>query len=227
MDVLPLRLQCQRLNLANSVQNVYTLTMDNNNLSKIPVSELTPDNLNSLKGDRTAPTKPPKRQLKIPKLPLIIGATVLLIGAGIAIYIITRQSNTSDNDTPSSSSNEVEISWQASEDSTDPNAEYLDYQQSIIDSPDTSSDDKFTALLSIANSYIVAGNYNEAESLLGTVSRDSLPVERQYRLYGVYQFLYEQSGNTTAADQYRTLVEQALNEYWGNQPVVEEPLVEE
>ncbi len=201
--------------------------MDNNNLSKIPVSELTPDNLNSLKGDRTAPTKPPKRQLKIPKLPLIIGATVLLIGAGIAIYIITRQSNTSDNDTPSSSSNEVEISWQASEDSTDPNAEYLDYQQSIIDSPDTSSDDKFTALLSIANSYIVAGNYNEAESLLGTVSRDSLPVERQYRLYGVYQFLYEQSGNTTAADQYRTLVEQALNEYWGNQPVVEEPLVEE
>ena len=201
--------------------------MDNNNLSKIPVSELTPDNLNSLKGDRTAPTKPPKRQLKIPKLPLIIGATVLLIGAGIAIYIITRQSNTSDNDTPSSSSNEVEISWQASEDSTDPNAEYLDYQQSIIDSPDTSSDDKFTALLSIANSYIVAGNYNEAESLLGTVSRDSLPVERQYRLYGVYQFLYKQSGNTTAADQYRTLVEQALNEYWGNQPVVEEPLVEE
>lgn len=227
MDVLPLRLQCQRLNLANSVQNVYTLTMDNNNLSKIPVSELTPDNLNSLKGDRTAPTKPPKRQLKIPKLPLIIGATVLLIGAGIAIYIITRQSNTSDNDAPSSSSNEVEISWQASEDSTDPNAEYLDYQQSIIDSPDTSSDDKFTALLSIANSYIVAGNYNEAESLLGTVSRDSLPVEHQYRLYGVYQFLYEQSGNTTAADQYRTLVEQALNEYWGNQPVVEEPLVEE
>lgn len=201
--------------------------MDNNNLSKIPVSELTPDNLNSLKGDRTAPTKPPKRQLKIPKLPLIIGATVLLIGAGIAIYIITRQSNTSDNDAPSSSSNEVEISWQASEDSTDPNAEYLDYQQSIIDSPDTSSDDKFTALLSIANSYIVAGNYNEAESLLGTVSRDSLPVEHQYRLYGVYQFLYEQSGNTTAADQYRTLVEQALNEYWGNQPVVEEPLVEE
>lgn len=206
--------------------------MDNDNLSKVPVSELTPDNINALKGNQTLP-EPPKKVKSHHlagnnRLPLIIAGAVLLVGIVVALFFIFRQPSTEpEGPGEEPAADPVEVAWQAPKDSEDPNAEYLAHFQDIMNSPDSSSEDQFSALLTIANFYTVASRYDESETLLNSVQREGLSVEQKYRLYSVYQYLYEQSGNTAAAKEYQILTDKAMAEYWGSQLPTEEPLAEE
>lgn len=201
--------------------------MDNDNLSKIPVSELTPENLNSLKGDQP-PAKQPKPKPKRPqgtnRLPLLIAGIVLLIGVAVAIFFIFRQPAKPETPTNPETSDELEVVWEPSEDSVDPSQEYLEHHQSIVDSSDTTAEEKFDSLLSIANYYTVSGQYTEAEQILNGISREGLTFEEQFSLYSVYQYLYEQSGDSATAGEYAKLVDEALNAYWNAQS---EPAAEE
>lgn len=196
--------------------------MDNDNLSKIPVSELTPENLNSLKGDQSAPiekSRPrPKRPQGTSRLPLLIAGVVLIIGVGVALFFIFRKPAEPETPPAPEAGNELEVVWEPSENSEDPNQEYLDHHQSIIDSPDTTADEKFDSLLSIANLYTVEQRYEESEQILNGISREGLTINNQFRLYSVYQYLYEQSGDTAAAEEYAKLADEALNAYWAEQP---------
>ena len=72
--------------------------MDNNDLSKIPVSELTPENIDSLKG--AAPADVRRKAAKTPRRPgdgknnrllLLIVGIVLLVGIAVALFFIFRK----------------------------------------------------------------------------------------------------------------------------------------
>ncbi len=191
--------------------------MDNDNLSKIPVSELTPENLNSLKGDQVfeEPRKPkPRKPQGSSRLPLLIAGAVLLIGVAVALFFIFRKP--AEPETPASQgepTDELESTWEPSGETTDVTQEFYEHHQSIVDSSDTTHEEKFTSTLEIANLYSVSGRYAESEALLNSISRESLTYEEQFRLYGVYQFLYEQSGDTAAAEEYTKLADEAMNAY--------------
>ena len=197
--------------------------MDNDNLSKIPVSELTPENLNSLKGDQVVeePRKPKARKPQgNSRLPLLIAGAVLLIGIGVALFFIFRKPAEPETPTPQEPTDELEVVWSPSEGSTDPSQEFYEHHQAIVDSPETTPAEKFSSTLEIANLYTTTGHFDEAEALLNSVTRENLTLEDQFRLYSVYQYLYEQSGNPTAAEEYSKLVDEAMNKYWEAQPSV-------
>ncbi len=191
--------------------------MDNDNLSKKPVSELTPENLNSLKGDqvfeephKTKPCKPQGNN----RLPLLIAGVVLLLGVGVALFFIFRKP--AEPETPTSQeepADELEPTWKPSGETTDVTQEFYEHHQSIVDSSDTTHEEKFTSTLEIANLYTVSKRFSEAEALLNSIARESLTFEEQFRLYGVYQFLYEQSGDAATAEEYAKLADEAMNAY--------------
>lgn len=207
--------------------------MDNDNLSKIPVSELTPENLKTLRGDQeiSEPTRPKPRSRKpqgTNRLPLLIAGIVLLIGVGVALFFIFRKPAAEpevvvDPET----GDELEVVWEPSENSEDPSQEFHDYHQTIIDNPESTPEDKFSSTLELANFYTVSGQFDESEALLNSISRDNLSTEQQFRLYSVYQYLYEQNGNSGAASEYARLVDEAMNAYWETQPAPDIPAVEE
>ena len=199
--------------------------MDNDNLSKIPVSELTPENLNSLKGDQVI-EEPPKPKPKKPqgsnRLPLLIAGAALLVGIGIALFFIFRKPAEPETPTQEEPTDELEVVWSPSEGSTDPSQEFYEHHQSIINNPETTSGEKFTSTLEIANLYTATSHFAESEALLDSIPRDSLTTEEKFRLYSVYRYLYEQSGNSAAAEEYAKLVDEALNAYWETQPDISE-----
>ena len=201
--------------------------MDNDNLSKIPVSELTPENLNSLKGGQTFKESPHKSNPQKPqgtsRLPLLIAGVVLLIGVGIALFFIFRKP-AQDPESPTSQepTDELEVTWEPSEGSTNPSQEFHDHHQAIVDNPTATPEEKYTSTLEIANLYISTRRYDEAESVLNSISREDLTAEQQFRLYGVYRSLYVESGNTVAAEEYAKLVDEALNAYMQSQAHISE-----
>ncbi|MBR5389206.1 hypothetical protein IK146_01455 [Candidatus Saccharibacteria bacterium] len=191
--------------------------MDNDNISKIPVSELTPENINSLKGG-SGSTKPARKEKTTNKeaihhrlLLLIVGA-ILLIGVVVALYFIFRKPTV--DTTVDDGEESTEIVWAPSEGSEDPGQDYVNDKQSTIDNPDATTDEKLDAQLSIANLYSVTGAYEEAESLLNGINRDALTYRQLFNLYSAYAYLYEHSGDETAYDTYSNLVEDILKVYW-------------
>lgn len=201
--------------------------MDNDNISKIPVSELTPENINSLKGG-SGPTKPTRKEKTTNKeainhrLLLVIIGVILLIGIAVALYFIFRKPPV---DTPTDGGEDsTEIVWAPSEESEDPGQEYINDKQSTIDNPDATTDEKLDAQLSIANLYAVTGAYEEAEALLNGINRDALTYRQLFNLYSAYAYLYEHSGDETAYDKYSNLVDDILKVYWNEETTeTEEP----
>ena len=191
--------------------------MDNDNLSKIPVSELTPENLNSLKGGqepKESRISKPRRIQRNNRLPLLIAGIVLLIGVGVALFFIFRKPAEPENPTPQDPADELPVVWEPSENSEDPSQEFYDYHQGIINSPDATPEQKFNSTLEIANLYTTTRHYAESEAVLNGVSRETLTLEEQFRLYSVYKLLYEQSGNPSMAEEYSRLADEALDTYW-------------
>ena len=113
--------------------------MDNNDLSKIPVSELTPENIDSLKGSAPAEArhevaKAASRRRKSEgnknRLPLLIAGIILLIGVAVALFFIFRKPSGSPEipaeDTDDDSSNVI---WEPESGSEDPSQDYVDHHQ--------------------------------------------------------------------------------------------------
>ena len=202
--------------------------MDNDNFSKIPVSELTKEHLDSLKstpeGAAAAKAARPvreRRQSNRSRLPLFVAGAVLLIGIAVALYFIFRPAPTPDG-TDASDSADSEVIWAPAADSTDPSGDYISHQQSIINNSDATTDEKLEAQLSIANLYSVTERYGEAQTLLDSISRGSLTHRQLFNLYSAYAYLYEHSGDTAAYNEYSLLVEETLNAYWGEEETAEE-----
>jgi hypothetical protein len=192
--------------------------MDSNKkASNIPVSELTPENIETIKKE-SGIDKPVKiktaadREGAQHRLILVIIATVLLVGVAVALYFIFRQPTT---DNQSSKEEEpTEINWQPSVNSTDPGQEYVKNHQATVDNPDATTDEKLDAQLSIANLYSVTNRYQEAESILNGINRDNLTHRQLFNLYSAYSYLYEHSGDETARKEYTTLTEEILSVCW-------------
>lgn len=192
--------------------------MDNDKISKIPVSELTPENINSLKKE-SGPIKPARKEKNTNKdaakhhLILIIVGAILLIGVAVALYFIFRQPS-GDESTEKTDEEPVEIVWAPSEDSADPAQEYINAQEATINSADATTDEKLDAQLQIVNLYAVTGQYEEGETILNSINRDSLTYRQLFNLYSAYAYLYEHSGNETAYKEYSDLINDVLDIYW-------------
>lgn len=200
--------------------------MDNNSkASKIPVSELTPENIETIKKE-SGIDKPVKiktaadREGTQHRLILVIAAIILLIGVAVVLYFIFRQPTTSNQ--PEEEEESTEISWQPSDNSADPGQEYVDNHQATIDNPDATTDEKLNAQLSIANLYSVTDRYQEAESILDAIGRDTLTHRQLFNLYSAYSYLYEHSGDETAHKKYATLTEEILSVCWPEETDCEE-----
>ncbi len=192
--------------------------MDNNKISKIPVSELTPENINSLKKE-SGPIKPARKEKNTNEeaakhhLILAIVGAILLIGVAAVLFFIFRQPST-DKPTEQPEEEPAEIVWAPSEDSKDPSREYIEAHEATINSADATDDEKLDAQLQIVNLYAVTGLYDEGEAMLNAIDRDSLSYRQLFNLYSAYAYLYEHSGNETAYKEYSELINNVLDIYW-------------
>jgi len=199
--------------------------MDNDKLSKIPVSELTPENLNSLKR-RGNVSLPESSNKKTNKLPLIIAGIVLLIGVGVALFFIFHK----PTETPvpeEKAYEEPEPKWEPSEESEDPSGEYVDHQQSIIDNPTTTSTEKLDAEIAIVNHYVVLERYGDAEEKLNTIQREGRSNRELFRIYSAYCNLYMESGDEASLEKYQALLDEVLDADWGEASEGDESAEEE
>jgi len=196
--------------------------MDNNDLSKKPVSELTPENIDSLKG--SAPAEVRRKATKAPRhpspsgeknrLPLLIAGIILLIGVAVALFFIFRKPADSPESTDSSDGDAAEIVWEPESDSEDPSQDYINHHQSIIDSPDATFEEKLDSQLSIANLYSSNGAFDKATDLLNSIDRSTLSHRQLFNLYGVYAYLYECMGDATSNQEYLDLARSELEKFW-------------
>ena len=183
----------------------------NDTLSKVPVSELTPENLDALKNKSGAPA--PKREKN--KLPLLIAGAILLVAVGVALYFIFRPSPQDGEETSDPrTGDEAILLWEPDPESEDPSADYVNHHQETINNPDATADEKLDAELSIANLYTATERFAEAESLLNGIERAGLTHRQLFNLYSAYVYLYDHNGNTSAYEEYSNLVEDELNEFW-------------
>ena len=189
---------------------------DNDKLSKIPVSDLTRENLEAIRnGERTesAPAEPRRR--KNSNLPLIAAAVILFIGVAVALFFILRKpAEPGEKPEEPTTDVDIEVVWEPSAGSEDPVGEYIAHQEEIINSSEATSTEKLEARLAIVNSYTVNEEYDTAEALLNEIDRTNLTHRQLFNLYSVYSYLYQQKGDTAAHDEYAALVEQVLSEYW-------------
>ena len=193
--------------------------MDNSNASKIPVSELTPENIDSLKGSAPVPREPNKLRNRN-KIPFLIAGVVLLVGVGVGLYFIFRPNN--NQETPAQEEEETvdtEVIWQAPEGSEDPAGDYVAHQQEIIESTEATDDEKLTAQLSTANLYSVLDRFDEAQAVLDAISRDGLTHRQLFNLYSAYVYLYQHNGDETSELKYSALVEEVLGQLWDDEAV--------
>ncbi len=192
--------------------------MDNDKISKIPVSELTPENINSLKKE-SGPIKPTRKEKYTNKeavkhhLILAVVGIILLIVVAIALFLIFRQPP-ADEPTEGSEEEPVKIVWAPSENSKDPSREFIEAQETTINSADATDDEKLNAQLEIVYLYAVTGMYDEGEAMLNTINRDSLSYRQLFNLYSAYAYLYEHSGNEAAYKEYSELINGVLDTYW-------------
>lgn len=187
--------------------------MDNDKLSQVPVSELTPENFNSLKSGE--PSHKIRQRPKNNKLPLLIAGVVLLIGVGIALFFIFRKPADSPSENPNETADaELEAIWAPTEGTEDPGAEYVAHHEETLNNPTATDDEKLEAKISIANHYTVTGRYDEAEALLGDINRDILTNRQLFNLYSSYAYLYSTKNDEAAYNTYSALVEEVLNSYW-------------
>ena len=199
--------------------------MDNNDLSKIPVSELTPENIDSLKGSTPAEVQhkaaeAPRRPKssagpKSSRLPLLITGIILLIGIAVALFFIFRKP--SDNpETPAEDADgsSAEIVWEPESGSENPSQDYIDHHQSIIDNPDSTFEEKLDSRLSIANLYSSNNEFDKANEILNSINRTELNHHQMFNLYSVYAYLYECMGDTTNHQQYLDLARSELEKFW-------------
>lgn len=195
--------------------------MDNNNLSKIPVSELTPENINSLKGSAPAEARDKvakasrgfKSNNKKNRLPLIIIGVILLIGVAVAIFFIFRKPADAPSD-DSQDDDSAEIIWEPEPDAENPSQDYIDHHQSTIDNPDATPEEKLDAKLSIANLYASNGEFEKANDVLSQINRSELNHQQMFNLYSVYAYLYECMGDTVNNQQYLDLARSELEKFW-------------
>ena len=199
--------------------------MDNNDLSKIPVSELTPENIDSLKG--SAPSEAQHEATKAPhrpksstgsrssRLPLLIAGIVLLIGVAVALFFIFRKPS-DDSETPAEDADggSAEIVWEPESGSENPSQDYIDHHQSIIDSPDSTFEEKLDSKLSIANLYSSNNQFDKANEVLSSINRTELNHHQMYNLYSVYAYLYECMGDATNNQEYLNLARSELEKFW-------------
>ena len=188
--------------------------MDNTNLSHIPVSELTPENINSLKGNRKIPNPPRERDNRAPKnrILLIVGV-ILFVGVAVALFFIFRKPSESQEPVDDGSDN-TELVWKPDDDAEDPSADYVNHQQSVMDNPEATADEKLDAELKIANLYSATERYSEAEEILNKINRDTLTNRQLFSLYSAYANLYNYKGDEASRDEYDKLVNEVLVDFW-------------
>ncbi len=148
------------------------------------------------------------------KLPLIIAIVILLIGIGVALFFILRKPAEDPNAVEDEDDENTVIVYEPPEGSEDPGADYIIHHQSIVSSPDSTDEEKFDSLMSIANAYISSEELEEAESLLNDIDRESLTNRQRYDLYNRYVYLFETKGDTVSEEQYSNLAEEALFAVW-------------
>ena len=192
----------------------------NNDIPNVPVSELTPENINSIKNESSEPDKPvheekPKDKNQKSHLLLIIVGIILFIGVAVALYFIFRPSSSANGDSSNDTSSET--IWAPSEDDDYPGQEFINERRATIDNPDATTNEKLQAQVDVANLYAVTGLYDEAEALLNTINRESLTHRQLFILYSAYAYLYEHSGNETARSEYSALLDQELDTNWGEE----------
>lgn len=196
--------------------------MDDNDLSKIPVSELTPENIDSLKG--SAPAEARRKAAQAPRhskaeggknrLPLLITGIILLVGVAVALFFIFRKP-ADKPDTPADDSDDgVEVIWEPESGAEDPSQDYVNHHQSIIDDPNTTFEEKLDSKLSIANLYASNGEFNKANDALNAINRSELNHQQLFNLYGVYAYLYECMGDSVNNQQYLDLARSELEKFW-------------
>ncbi|MBR3319756.1 hypothetical protein IKG20_00380 [Candidatus Saccharibacteria bacterium] len=198
--------------------------MDNKDISKIPVSELTAENIDSLKGSAPEEAKKQverdsKRASKANKassrLPLVIAGILLLIGIGVALYFIFRQSPS--NSSPEQSAEEAgdaEVVWEPEAGSENPSDDYIKHHQEIIDNPESTSEEKLDSKLSIANQHSTLGSFDKAQSILDSIDRTALSHTQTFNLYSAYAYLYECKGDTALQQEYLDLGRAELEKFW-------------
>lgn len=196
--------------------------MDSNDLSKKPVSELTPENIDSLKG--TTPEEIRRKAAKAPRqpkaagepsrLPLVIAGLVLLVGVAVALYFIFRKP-TDVTDTPDDSGDSAAtIIWEPESGSENPSQDYIDHHQSIIDNPESTFDEKLDSKLSIANLYSSNNEFDKASGILDAIDRTELNHRQMFNLYSVYAYLYECKNEADVNQQYLDLARSELEKLW-------------
>ena len=183
--------------------------MDNRNLSKIPVSELTPAELDVLRGPESS--RPKSHRLKPHRIIFVIIAALLLIGLGIALYFLLQPKRPNEPETEPSS---PEVTWDISPAPYDPDIEYSTNLQSVLDNPDATPEEKLRSEIRLANVDVSKENFSSAESRLNAISRDNLTHRQLFNLYSAYAFLYEHSGNEAKHSEYSALVDEVLNQHW-------------
>ena len=187
--------------------------MDNDNLSKVPVSELTKANLDAMRrSSQPAETKSSKKT----KRGLVIAiVAVCVVGLGVALFFLLRQSGSNPEPTdPNTEIPDSEIVWEPSEDAVDPGAEYTEHLQSVLDNPEATDDEKLQSEIQLANLDTVMDNFEAAEARLNAVDRTGLTYRQQFNLYRAYAYLYQHSGDKTKYNEYSMLVEEVLAKNW-------------
>lgn len=195
--------------------------MDNNDLSKIPVSELTPENIDSLKG--AAPADVRRKAAKTPRRPedgknnrllLLIVGIVLLVGIAVALFFIFRKPSGSPDPAGGSDDGSAEVIWEPESGSENPSQDYINHHQSIIDDPDASFDDKLSSKLSIANLFSSNKEFDKASNVLNGINRSELNHRQTFNLYSAYAYLYECMNDSAANQEYLELARGELEKFW-------------
>lgn len=196
--------------------------MDSNDLSKKPVSELTPENIDSLKD--SAPEEIRRKATKAPRqprtssepnrFPLIIAGVVLLIGVAVALYFIFRKPADNPNTPADTDDSVATVIWEPESGSENPSQDYIDHHRSIIDNPESTLDEKLDSKLSIANLYSSNNEFDKATEILNAIDRAELDHRQMFNLYSVYAYFYECKNEPDMNQQYLDLARSELEKFW-------------
>lgn len=193
--------------------------MNDDKLTKVPVSELTESDKAAFL-DRHADMRKKKPSKKKPSPLLVILGVVILGGLGTGLYFLLRGSGGGEWHGVDDELKPIDLGVrvvQVDSAETTPSPEYVAELESVVNNAEASPEERRSAEIDLAISEIQIGKLTEAEARLDGINRDELGQRELYILYDAYSHLYEASGNDAKHDEYATLLDEITNKVWADE----------